>query len=67
MLASLNGLDTRVLDVLRRVKVGLANAKRNDVVAFANEFVDLGQHHKRVFSAQVLGALTELGHACIFQ
>jgi len=49
------------------VKVGLADAKRNDVVAFANEFVDLGQHHKRVFSAQVLGTLTELGHACIFQ
>jgi hypothetical protein len=49
------------------VKVGLTNAKGNDVLAFANEFVYLGQDHERVFGAQTLGALTELGHACIFQ
>ena len=58
MLALLNGSDASVLDMLWRCKVGLTYAKRDDVATFANQLVDLGQHHKGVFSAQALGTLT---------
>ena len=58
MFALLNSCNTGVLDMLWRCKVGLTYAKRDDVATFANQLVDLGQHHKGVFSAQTLGTLT---------
>ena len=54
VLAALDRADRRLLHVLGRREVGLADAEADDVLALARERVDFGEHDEGVFGAQAL-------------
>ncbi|MNC91387.1 hypothetical protein D3C83_76410 [compost metagenome] len=54
MLAAFDRPDCRVLHILRRREVGLADAEADDVFALARERIHLGEHDEGVFGAEAL-------------
>jgi hypothetical protein len=52
VLAALDRPDRGFLDVLRRRKVGLADAEADDVLALAREGVDLGEHDEGILGTE---------------
>ena len=62
MLAALDGADRRLLHVVRRREVRLADAEADDVLALAGERVHFGQDDEGVFGAEASGAAADFGH-----
>ena len=52
MLAAANRRNRRVLDIQRRMKIRLTDAKGNDVLPLTQQRVDLGQNDESVFGAE---------------
>ncbi len=52
----------RILDVRGRVEIRLPDAKRDDVLALADELVHLGEDDEGVLGAEVRGAAADAGH-----
>src|SRR5574341_1378295 len=60
--AGLDGAHRRLLHVVRRREVGLADAEADDVLSLARERGHLGEHDERVLGAQARGAAADLRH-----
>ena len=54
VLAALDGADRRLLHVVRRREVGLADAEADDVLALARERVHFGEDDEGVFGSEAL-------------
>ena len=52
MLAATDRFDCGILNIFWCWKIRLADAKGNDVLAFALKFVDFGKDDERIFGAE---------------
>jgi hypothetical protein len=62
VLARLDRPDRRLLHVLGRREVGLADAEADDVAALARERVHLGEHDEGVLGSQARRPAADLRH-----
>ena len=54
--------DGCILNMLRRMKIRLPDAKRKNIAPFAYQSVDFGQNDEGIFSAEALCTLADDGH-----
>jgi hypothetical protein len=57
-------LDRGVLDILGRMEIGLADAKRDHVLALPDQGIDLREHDEGVFGAELTSAAADVWHGC---
>ena len=51
-----------VLDMRGRMKIGLPDAKRDDVTALSGERIDFGQYDESILGSEIRGAAADGGH-----
>ena len=66
VLAGSDRRDPRVLNVHGRRKIGLSDAKRNDVLALTDQRVHFRQHDKSVFGAKAFASPADPGHGRVY-